>query len=110
MSSEKGPVQIFIHTGEVSGDLQGGLLVSALKRQALKRGLEIEITGVGGQQMADAGANVIINTVKISAIGLLEAVPYFLKSQGLQKQVNQYLLESPPDLMICWTTWGAILR
>lgn len=101
------PIQIFIHTGEVSGDLQGGLLVQALKRQASKRGLNIQITGVGGQQMADAGANVIANTVKLSAIGILEAVPYFIKGRSLQKQVNQYLLENPPDLMVLIDYMGA---
>lgn len=106
MSNHK-PIQVFIHTGEVSGDLQGGLLVQALKRQASKRGLHIQITGVGGQQMADAGANVIANTVKLSAIGILEAVPYFIKGRSLQKQVNQYLLENPPDLMVLIDYMGA---
>ncbi len=94
------PVQIFIHTGEVSGDLQGGLLISALKRQAKQRGLSVAIAAVGGQQMADAGANVIVNTVRLSAIGLLEALPYYLTGRGLQKQVNQHLLNHPPDLMV----------
>ncbi|MGD1864168.1 MAG: lipid-A-disaccharide synthase [Phormidesmis sp.] len=94
------PINIFIHTGEVSGDLQGGLLVHALKRQAEKRGLNIAITAVGGQQMADAGANVLVNTVRLSAIGLLEALPYYIKGRGLQKQINKYLLENPPDLMV----------
>ncbi|MEO1623452.1 MAG: lipid-A-disaccharide synthase, partial [Cyanobacteria bacterium J06632_3] len=34
------------------------------------------------------------------AIGLLEALPYYIKGRGLQKQVNQYLLENPPDLVV----------
>ncbi|MGD1898203.1 MAG: lipid-A-disaccharide synthase [Phormidesmis sp.] len=93
-------MNIFIHTGEVSGDLQGGLLIRALMRQAEKRGIDLSVTGVGGQQMAEAGANVIANTVRLSAIGLLEALPYYIKGRGLQKQVNRYLLENPPDLMV----------
>ncbi|MGB5915174.1 MAG: lipid-A-disaccharide synthase, partial [Phormidesmis sp.] len=72
-------MNIFIHTGEVSGDLQGGSLVRALRKQAQKRGIELTITAVGGQQMTDAGAEVIVNTVRLSAIGLLEALPYYLK-------------------------------
>lgn len=98
--SEPKPVKIFIHTGEVSGDLQGGLLISALKRQAEKRGLTIEVTAVGGQRMAEAGANIIVDTVRLSAIGLLEALPYYFKGRKLQKQVNQHLLDHPPDLMV----------
>ncbi len=92
--------KIFIHTGEVSGDLQGGLLVEALNRQAKKRGITIETTGVGGHQMEAAGVNVLVNTLRLSAIGILEALPYYLKGRGLQKQVQQYLLDNPPDLMV----------
>ncbi len=94
------PVNIFIHTGEVSGDLQGGSLIKALKRQAQRRGIELAITAVGGQQMAEAGAEVIVNTVRLSAIGLLEALPYYLRGRRLHQQVNQYLLDYPPDLMV----------
>ena len=92
--------QIFIHTGEVSGDLQGSLLIEALYRQAKARSLNINITGVGGQRMEAAGAKILVNTLQLSAIGLLEAVPYYLKGREAQKAVNQYLLENPPDLLI----------
>ncbi|MGB3789342.1 MAG: lipid-A-disaccharide synthase [Phormidesmis sp.] len=92
--------KIFIHTGEVSGDLQGGLLAEALNRQAKKRGIKIEITGVGGHQMEAAGTKILVNTLRLSAIGILEALPYYLKGRGLQKQVQQYLLNHPPDLMV----------
>ncbi len=93
-------LRIFIHTGEVSGDLQGGLLTEGLYRQAAKRGVDIEVIGLGGARMQAAGAEVLIDTVRLSAIGLLEAVPYYLEGRQLQKQVNAYLLENPPDLMV----------
>ncbi len=92
--------RLFIHTGEVSGDLQGGLLTSALYRQAQKRGIAIEVIGIGGQRMAEAGANIVLNTVKLSSIGLIEAVPFLLEGRKAQKQVNQYLLDNPPDVMV----------
>ena len=94
------PIQIFIHTGEVSGDLQGGLLVSALYRQAKERGLDIQVLGVGGHCMEAAGANILVNTVRLSAIGLLEALPFYAKGREAQKQVSQYLLDNPPDLLV----------
>ncbi|MEM6451255.1 MAG: lipid-A-disaccharide synthase [Cyanobacteria bacterium P01_D01_bin.105] len=92
--------KVFIHTGEVSGDLQGSLLIEALYRQAKARNLAIEVIGVGGQRMEAAGAKILVNTLKLSAIGLLEAVPYYLKGRAAQKTVNQYLLDNPPDLLV----------
>lgn len=92
--------RIFINTGEVSGDLQGSLLIRALYRQAQKRGIDLQVVGVGGQQMAAAGAEILINTVKLSAIGLIEAVPFFAEGRQAQKQINQYLLDNPPDLVV----------
>ncbi len=94
------PVRVFIHTGEVSGDLQGGLLTSALHRQALSRGWDLQVQGVGGARMAEAGADIIYNTVKLSSIGLLEAVPFLKEGLRAQKAVNRHLLAQPPDLMV----------
>jgi len=93
-------VRLFIHTGEVSGDLQGGLLASALHRQAKERGLSLTIDGVGGHRMEEAGVNVLVNTLRLSAIGIQEAIPYYLAGRGAQKRVNEYLLANPPDLMV----------
>ena len=36
-------VRVLISTGEVSGDLQGSLLVQALHRQASVRGIPLEV-------------------------------------------------------------------
>ena len=93
-------MRLFIHTGEVSGDLQGSLLIEALYRQAKARGLSLDIVGVGGQRMEAAGAKILVDTLKLSAIGLLEALPFYLKGREAQKTVNQYLLDNPPDLLV----------
>lgn len=93
-------MKVFIHTGEVSGDLQGGLLTEALYRQAEQRGLSLKVVGVGGTRMQAAGAKILIDTVRLSAIGLLEAVPYYLEGRQLQKRVREYLLAHPPDLIV----------
>ena len=93
-------MRIFIHTGEVSGDLQGGMLAKSLYEQAAQRGIELEVVGVGGTRMEEAGVEVLADTVRLSAIGLLEAVPYLLKGRKLQKRVNEYLLQNSPDLLV----------
>ena len=42
--------KIFISTGEVSGDLHGGLLANALFNEAKKRSINLEIYGLGGER------------------------------------------------------------
>ncbi|MEA5466451.1 lipid-A-disaccharide synthase [Leptothoe sp. PORK10 BA2] len=94
------PLRIFIHTGEVSGDLQGGLLVDALERQSLERGQSVEITAMGGERMAAAGAKLIGDTVSVSSIGLFEALPHALAALKLNRRAQQHLKDVPPDVVI----------
>ena len=54
--------RLLISTGEVSGDLQGGLLVAALRAEAEERGLPLEIKALGGERMRAAGATLLANT------------------------------------------------
>jgi len=89
--------RLFISTGEVSGDLQGALLVAALRRQAEQRGLDLEILALGGDRMAAAGATLVGNTLGIGAIGIFEALPYVLPTLQVQKRAKAYLQQNPPD-------------
>ncbi|HEY9603960.1 MAG TPA: lipid-A-disaccharide synthase [Allocoleopsis sp.] len=91
---------IFISTGEVSGDLQGALLVDALKRQASLLGLDLEIVALGGEKMAKAGATLLGNTTSIGSMGLLESLPFVLPTLQVQRRAKQYLRQHPPDLAV----------
>jgi lipid-A-disaccharide synthase len=92
--------QIFISTGEVSGDLQGSLLIQALKRQAEALGISLEIFALGGQRMAAAGATLLADTSAIGSVGLFESLPYVISTLRLQQQVKRFLQQNPPDLMV----------
>jgi lipid-A-disaccharide synthase len=94
------PTRIFISTGEVSGDLQGSLLIQALQRQAQAMGLELDILALGGDRMAQAGATLLGNTSTIGSIGILESLPYVLPTLRLQRQAKAELQRHPPDLII----------
>ncbi|NEP61651.1 MAG: lipid-A-disaccharide synthase [Symploca sp. SIO2G7] len=99
-AGSSGPVRIFIHTGEVSGDMQGGLLVEALMRQAVKRGMAVEVTAMGGSHMGAAGAKLVGNTVAVSSIGFFEALPHLRAALKLNRQARQHLKKSPPDAVV----------
>ncbi len=93
-------MRIFISTGEVSGDLQGAMLVTALKRQGAAAGQELEIVALGGYAMADAGATLLANTISIGSVGTLEALPFVLPTLKIQRYAKQYLKQHPPDLVL----------
>ncbi|MEA5507126.1 lipid-A-disaccharide synthase [Halotia wernerae UHCC 0503] len=93
-------MRIFISTGEVSGDLQGSLLIAAMKRQAATAGLPLEIVALGGERMAEAGATILGDTSGIGSMGLIESVPYILPTLRLQRRAIAFLKQNPPDLVV----------
>ena len=99
-SSASRRIRIFISTGEVSGDLQGSLLIAALKRQAQLRGLELELLALGGDRMQAAGAKLLGHTSAIGSMGIFESVPFVLPTLRVQRQAKQYLQQHPPDLIV----------
>ena len=92
--------KIFISTGEVSGDLHGSLLAKALLDEAKKRSIEIEIFGLGGQRMVNAGVKVFHDTTPISAIGIWEALPLIMPTLKIQKKFYDALTLHSPDCLI----------
>ena len=93
-------MRIFISTGEVSGDLQGAMLIDALKRQAVERGIDLEIVALGGDRMATAGAKILAKTTTLSSVGFLEALPFVLPTLKIHSQVKQYLQSNRPDILV----------
>jgi lipid-A-disaccharide synthase len=102
--------RIFISTGEVSGDLQGATLVTALLDQAQTQGIDLEIVALGGDRMQQAGAELLGDTRSISAIGLVEAIPQILPTLKLQRHAHAVLQAEPPDLVILIDYIGANLK
>jgi lipid-A-disaccharide synthase len=98
--------RIFISTGEVSGDLQGALLIEALQRRAKALNLELEILALGGAKMAAAGATLLADTSAIGSIGLFESLPYVFSTLRIQQRVKQFLQQSPPDLVVMIDYFG----
>ena len=93
-------VKIFIATGEVSGDLQGGMLSKSLYQIAAKNKLELEISGLGGDRMKQAGVNVLANTAVIGSMGFVEAIPFILPTVKIQNLTKKYLRKNNPDILV----------
>ena len=103
-------VRLLISTGEVSGDLQGSLLIAALHRQAALRGIDLEGLALGGERMRAAGAELLADTAPMGAIGLWEALPLVLPTLKLQARVDRLLRQRPPDGVVLIDYMGANVR
>ena len=58
--------KVFIITGEHSGDIHAGKVVEILKKQ----NPQLEICGIGGDNLKNAGANIFCDHSKMSGFGL----------------------------------------
>ena len=103
-------MRLLISTGEVSGDLQGSLLIEALNREAERLGISLELLALGGARMEAAGAHLIADTAPMGAIGLWEAVPLILPTLRLQAHVDRLLNSDPPDGVVLIDYVGANVR
>jgi lipid-A-disaccharide synthase len=100
-------VRLLVSTGEVSGDLQGSLLIRALHREAERRGLALEVVALGGRRMEAAGASLLADTAALGAIGLWEAIPLVLPTLRLQARLRRWLRHHPPDGVVLIDYMGA---
>ncbi len=87
--------QVFIVTGEPSGDLHASLLSEELRLAG-----NVAITAVGGARLKTVGADIFIDSSRWGAVGIPDVLrkypTYWL---GLRRVVAR-LLAQPPDLLV----------
>lgn len=97
---------ILIICGEASGDLNAAGLIQALK----KINPEIKISGVGGQHLASAGAEIYGDIKDLAVIGLFDVLKKLPKFFALQKLILQKIKAEAPDAIILVDFSGFNLR
>ncbi|MBC8492064.1 MAG: lipid-A-disaccharide synthase [Candidatus Marinimicrobia bacterium] len=102
MSSKK----IFISAGELSGDIHGGNLVSAIRQ--INPG--IKITAIGGDNMAGAGAELLYHIRETSIMGFAEIVKHLPFIRKLWKNTLRHIDKIKPDLVVVIDYPGFNLR
>jgi lipid-A-disaccharide synthase len=100
-------VRLLVSTGEVSGDLQGSLLIKALHLEARSRQIPLQVVALGGRRMQAAGAELLADTATMGAIGLWEVLPFVLPTLKLQRVLRRWLVETPPDGVVLIDYMGA---
>lgn len=87
--------KLFVITGEHSGDMHAGKVVEILKSQ----NPEIEIQGIGGENLKNAGATLFCDHSKMSGFGL--NLKMIIDHLGLENDVCDYILdEYKPDIVL----------
>jgi lipid-A-disaccharide synthase len=78
-------MRLFISAGEPSGDLHGASLIRALRERAP----DIDVSGFGGDRMAEAGCRLVYPLCDLAVVGLgpvLASVPTFARILALAKE------------------------
>ena len=87
--------KVFIITGEYSGDIHAGCVAEILKKQMP----DIEIEGIGGENLKNAGAKIFCDHSKMSGFGF--SLKMALEHLALEKKVADYILNSyKPNLVL----------
>jgi lipid-A-disaccharide synthase len=88
--------RILIVAGEASSDAHGAGLLRALRDQ----GWEGEAYGVGGAQLAAAGARLIADQRDLAVVGLIEVVGRLPRILRLLARLRSEIRARPPDLFL----------
>lgn len=88
--------KIMIIAGEASGDLHGAKLASEIKTLLPN----LEITGLGGASMKQAGVELITDISNFSVCGFFEVIRYLPRLISLFNKIKRELINNRPDLLI----------
>src|SRR5580704_2514514 len=80
------PTQILISAGEASGDMYAARLAEALRARA-----DIQLFGMGGTRMRDAGVELVADCSEVSLVGIVEIAK---KYPALKRMWNRLLGEA----------------
>lgn len=90
-------MKIMLSAGEASGDLHGANLAEALKTVDP----QVELIGMGGEQMRKAGVRIVYDIKNLGVIGIgeiIKKIPFFYK---LRTFLVNTMKEEKPDALVC---------
>lgn len=100
------PGRILFVAGEASGDLHGAGVVRALKR----RRPDLELFGVGGDQMRKEGMDVLFHIDKLAFMGFVEVLKNIHTVRALRDRLTATLKSRKPDAALLVDYPGFNLR
>ena len=95
MSDKKKQYRVFVSAAEPSADTHCAGLITALRQ----KGYGIEFSGVGGPKMAEAGCELLENTVGRAAM-IYKALSQVARYYKLIRRINRFIKTNNIDLVI----------
>jgi len=97
---------LLIIAGELSGDVQGGKLVAAIKELSP----DIKVTGIGGDNMEAAGMELLHHIREMSFLGFSEVVKHLPFIRKLMNELTEWIETNRPETVILIDYPGFNLR
>jgi lipid-A-disaccharide synthase len=89
-------LRILISAGEASGDRLGAGLALALRR----RRPEVELLGMGGDAMAEAGVRLLQHASEVAVVGITEVLAHLPAIRRAMSRLERALEDERPDLLV----------
>ncbi len=90
------PLKILISAGEASGDRLGAGLARALRA----RRPDIELLGMGGDEMAEAGVRLVQHASEVAVVGIVEVLAHLPAIRAAMAKLEETLRRERPDLLV----------
>jgi len=88
--------KVLLVAGEASGDLHGAGLVTALRRSDPA----IEVWGVGGERLRQAGMHILVDTAAVATMGFVETFGTLGRLLATYRQLKRFMIEERPALLV----------
>lgn len=98
--------RIVIIAGEESGDIHAATIIKQLRSNHPN----LQISGVGGRHMQQAGAELISDLAKFGVTGITEVLRHLSTIRKAFKRIKTHLTENKPDILILVDYPGFNLR
>jgi len=90
------PRKVLLVAGEASGDVHGAALVSALRRTDPS----IEVWGVGGERLRQAGMHILVETADVATMGFVETFGTLGRLLSTYRRLKRFMVEQRPALLV----------
>lgn len=90
-------MKIMFSAGEASGDTHGASVARALKQAHP----DVDMFGMGGSLMAEAGVRIVYDIKDLGVIGIVEVLKSLPKFFKLRSYLRQIMMDEKPDVFVC---------